>query len=56
MITEQLGLRFNLSLNLPITEVNANLWWSSNSGTSVGLSTATPIAQFGLNGGLLIRL
>lgn len=54
--TENLGIRVQANLNFPITDVGASLWWGSGSGTSVGVSSYTPIIQFGFTGGLVYRL
>jgi len=56
MLSEVIGFRLNASLNLPVSDVDTELWWSSGSGTNVGLSSSTPFAQFGLTGGLLVRI
>jgi hypothetical protein len=54
--TQNIGLRLQANLNFPITNVGASLWWNSGGGTSAGVSTYTPIVQFGFTGGLVYRL
>lgn len=54
--TEQLGLRIQANLNAPVTDIGANLWWSPGSGIDVGVSSYTPVLQFGFTGGLVVRL
>ncbi len=53
--TDNLGLRLQANLNFPITDVGASIWWDSGGGTSAGVSTYTPIVQFGFTGGLVYR-
>jgi hypothetical protein len=54
--TENFGFRIQANLNFPITDVGASLWWSSGGGTSVGVSSYTPVLHFGFTGGLVYRL
>jgi hypothetical protein len=53
--TENIGVRLQANLNFPITDVGASLWWSSGGGTNVGVSSYTPVIQFGFTGGLVYR-
>lgn len=52
LLTPNVGLRAQGQLYFPITDVGANLWWSSGSGVDVGVSSYTPLLQFGFTGGL----
>jgi opacity protein-like surface antigen len=55
-LTDNVGLRLQANLMVPISNVGANLWWSPGAGTSVGLSGWSSIIQFGLTGGIAFRL
>ena len=50
------GLRVQANLNFPVIDVGANLWWNSGAGPSVGVSSYSPIIQFGFAGGLVFKL
>ncbi|MBZ0243304.1 MAG: porin family protein [Bacteroidales bacterium] len=52
----RLGLRLQANLHFPVIDVGANLWWSSGSGVDAGISTYSPIIQFGFAGGLVFKL
>ena len=54
-LTDQVGLNAQANLNFPIMNVGAALWWSSGSGTSVGVTSSTSIVQFALLGGIYYR-
>jgi hypothetical protein len=54
--TDIVGIRIGAQLLLPVFSAGGSLWWSPGSGTSVGVSTWSPIAQFNLQGGLVFRL
>ncbi len=53
--TENFGFRIQANLNFPITDMGASLWWSSGGGTSVGVSSYTPVIQFGFTGGVVYQ-
>ncbi len=55
-ITEKLALKTQLNLLLPIMDVGASIWWSPGEGTSVGVVSSTPFAQFGGSFGLIYRI
>lgn len=52
--SENIGLRTQAHLLLPIVEEGGSLWWSPNSG--VGINGWSPIMPFSLNFGLIFRL
>lgn len=54
--TENIGIRMQANLMVPIMGVGTSLWWSPGQGTQVGLTGWSPIAQFGFTGGLIFRL
>jgi hypothetical protein len=54
--TERIGIRLQANLMMPVVSAGGSLWWSPGSGTSVGVSTFSPIVQFGFTGGLIFRL
>lgn len=56
LLTDYLGLRFNMSLFMPISNINSGLWWSNTGGTSVSVSSSVPFVHFGLNGGVFVRI
>tara|TARA_B100000780_G_C21110113_1_gene448531 strand:- start:28 stop:648 length:621 start_codon:yes stop_codon:yes gene_type:complete len=55
-LSDVLGLKAGMNLSFPITDAGASLGWSSGGGTSVGVSTWSPIAQFAFLGGITVRL
>lgn len=55
-LSETIGLQIGMHLLFPVTNVGASFGWSSSGGTGVGVSTWSPIFQFGFNGGLVLRL
>lgn len=55
-LTDKAGIRLQSGLNFPITNIGASLWWSSGGGTSVGVSSYTPIVQFSFTGGVFYRI
>lgn len=55
-ISPVVGLRLQANLNFPVIDVGANLWWGSGSGTNVGVSSYSPIIQFGFAGGLVFKI
>jgi len=55
-IVRNFGLKAQLQLLFPITDVGASLWWSPGQGTAVGVSSNTPFVQFGSTIGLFYRL
>jgi hypothetical protein len=56
LFTEQFGFRAQANLSLPITDVGGYLFWNPSTGTSVGVTTATPIVQLGFLGGFYFKL
>jgi len=54
--SDVVGIRIGAQLLMPVFGAGGSLWWSPGSGTSVGVSTWSPIAQFNLQGGLVFRL
>ncbi len=54
--SKHIGLRLQANLNFPIVDAGASLWWSPGSGVDVGVSSYTPIMQFGFTGGLVFNL
>lgn len=55
-VSENIGIRLQGNLMMPISNVGANLWWSPGGGTQVGLSGWSSVIQFGFTGGLIFRL
>ncbi len=55
-ITENFGLFVQANANFPITDVNADVWWTLGGGPDAGLSTSVPFTQFGFNGGLVFKI
>ncbi|MFV0522758.1 MAG: outer membrane beta-barrel protein [Mangrovibacterium sp.] len=55
-INDRFGLFVQANANFPITDVNADVWWTIGGGPDGGLSTSTPFTQIGLNGGLVFKL
>lgn len=56
MLSPVAGIRVQGQLYFPITDVGANLWWSPGSGVDVGVSSYTPVLQFGFTGGIFFVL
>jgi hypothetical protein len=54
--TERVGVRIQANLMMPVVSAGGSLWWSPGGGTAVGVSTWSPIVQFGFTGGLIFRL
>lgn len=55
-VAPRIAIRIQGNLAVPIIRAGGSLWWSPGSGTSVGLSTWSPITQFGFTGGLVFRI
>lgn len=55
LFTNQIGIKAQANLFLPITDVGGYLWWSPGTGTSIGVTTATPILQVGFLGGAYFK-
>ncbi len=55
-MTETIGLRVQANLNFPVTDIGGSLWWSPGSGLDAGVSSYTPVLQFGFTGGLVFRI
>lgn len=55
-VNDNIGIRVQANLMMPISNIGANLWWSPGAGTSVGLSGWSSVIQFGFNGGLVFRI
>lgn len=55
-LSENIGIRAQANLMVPISDVGANLWWSPGSGTSVGLSGWSSVIQFGFTGAVIFRI
>jgi hypothetical protein len=56
MVSDKVGIRLQSNLNMPVTNVGAGLWWSSGSGSSVGVTGNIPFVQFGFTGGLILKM
>lgn len=54
--SEKVGLRLAATLNFPLVNVGGSLWWSPSGGAQAGVSSYSPLLQFGLHGGLVLRL
>ena len=54
--TDRIGIRMQANLMMPVLAAGGSLWWSPGSGTAVGISTFSPIVQFGFTGGIIFRL
>jgi hypothetical protein len=54
--TERIGIRLQANLMMPVLAAGGSLWWSPGGGTAVGVSTFSPIVQFGFTGGIIFRL
>ncbi|GHB52555.1 outer membrane beta-barrel protein [Mongoliitalea lutea] len=55
-VSDNIGIRLQANLMMPISNVGANLWWSPGGGTQVGVSGWSSVVQFGFTGGLIFRL
>jgi len=55
-VSDNVGIRLQANLMMPISNVGANLWWSPGAGTSVGVGGWSSVIQFGFTGGLIFRL
>jgi hypothetical protein len=54
--TDRIGIRLQANLMMPVISAGGSLWWSPGAGTAVGVSTWSPIIQFGFTGGIIFRL
>lgn len=54
-IAPNAGFVLQASLNMPVGDVGAGLWWNVGSGPSIAVSSSSPFFQFGLSGGFVIR-
>jgi len=54
--TDRIGIRMQANLMMPVLAAGGSLWWSPGGGTAVGVSTWSPIVQFGFTGGIIFRL
>jgi hypothetical protein len=54
--SDRLGLRLQASLNFPITDLSSEFWWNPGASHSYTVTSYVPILQFGLTGGLIVRL
>jgi hypothetical protein len=54
--TDRVGIRLQANLMMPVLAAGGSLWWSPGAGTAVGISTFSPIVQFGFTGGLIFHL
>lgn len=55
-LSDNVGIRLQANLMMPISNVGANLWWSPGGGTQVGLNGWSSVIQFGFTGGMIFRL
>jgi hypothetical protein len=55
-VSDNIGIRVQANLMMPINNVGANLWWSPGAGTQVGVSGWSSVVQFGFTGGLIFRI
>ncbi|MFV0555142.1 MAG: hypothetical protein ACK5LR_10635 [Mangrovibacterium sp.] len=54
--SDRVGLFVQASANFPITDVDANVWWTYGGGVDSGMSTSVPFTQFGFAGGLTFKI
>lgn len=54
--SDRIGIRMQANLMMPVVSAGGSLWWSPGGGTAVGVSTWSPIVQFGFTGGIIFRL
>jgi hypothetical protein len=54
--SDRIGLRLQANLNIPVTDLGSSFWWNPGADESYGVTTYVPILQFGLNGGIIIKL
>lgn len=55
-VSDNIGLRVQANLMMPISNAGANLWWSPGSGAQVGVGGWSSVVQFGFTGGLIFRI
>ena len=55
-ITPGVGIRIQGNLTFPVVNAGGSLWWSPGGGTHVGVSSWSPLLQFGFTGGLVFNL
>jgi len=55
-VSDNVGLRVQANLMMPISNVGASLWWSPGGGTQVGLNSWSSVIQFGFTGALVFRI
>lgn len=55
-VSDNVGLRVQANLMMPISNVGASLWWSPGGGTQVGLNGWSSVIQFGFTGALVFRI
>lgn len=55
-VSDNVGIRLQAQLMLPISNVGAGFWWSPGGGSGVSLNSWSSIIQFGLGGGLILRI
>lgn len=53
-LSDRLGVRLGANLYMPVVGAGAGLWFSGN-GASASVSTYSPLVQFNLQGGLIIK-
>ncbi|MFV0290579.1 MAG: hypothetical protein ACK5IJ_06730 [Mangrovibacterium sp.] len=54
--SNRVGLFVQGNANFPVTDVNADVWWTLGGGADGGLSTNVPFTQFGFSGGLAFKI
>lgn len=55
-VSDNIGLRLQANLMMPISNAGANLWWSPGGGAQVGVGGWSSVVQFGFTGGLIFRI
>lgn len=55
-LNDKVAIFTQINANFPVTDVNADVWWTLGGGPDAGLSTSVPFTQFGFNAGLAIKL
>jgi hypothetical protein len=53
--SDVVGIKACTNLLLPIIDPTLGFFWSTGSGASVGVSSTTPIVQFNMMGGIVLR-